>query len=423
MFEIGSTLTTASNSSVTLVNSAQQRNVFWQVGSSATLGTGSNFLGDILAEASITLTTNATLAGRALALTGAVTLDINSVSDCACIQPFTAITPVAGTPITVAPSQGNIAGTVFGATLSPDGTNVWVAGGNDPTAPGFVSLIDVSTHTIASSIAVGAQPADIAFSYPGGRAFVTNFYDSSLSVVNVKNMKVIQTLDLTTIPVHHPLGLAYHGGNIAIASQGSDNIVPVISTVTPLTPTSAISMPGQSGRPAAIPAGSTPYANKIVVPVFTGSDPSTGHPTIAIIHPPSGKVVARLTLLTSNASPQAAVVSPDGKYAYISLFDSTGGDGGVWVVTLATMTTKTVILTCDPANFGEALSADGKYLLVAGFLQNQIALIDTATDTLDAIIPTGNQPNSIAIAKDSSQAFVTNQSDGTVTPVSFTPSL
>ena len=78
-FLIGSTLTTASSASVLLINGAHADNVFWQVGSSATLGTDTQFSGTILAEASITLATGADLSGRALALTGAVTLDHNII--------------------------------------------------------------------------------------------------------------------------------------------------------------------------------------------------------------------------------------------------------------------------------------------------------------------------------------------------------
>jgi type VI secretion system secreted protein VgrG len=74
-----STLTTASYSVVNLTNSAQACNVFWQVGSSATIGTYSNFVGNILAYTSITVTTGATVDGRVLALNGAVTLDTNTI--------------------------------------------------------------------------------------------------------------------------------------------------------------------------------------------------------------------------------------------------------------------------------------------------------------------------------------------------------
>lgn len=73
IFKIGSTLTTASASSVNMINSGSSCGVSWQVGSSATLGTTTNLAGNILALASITLNTNASVSGRTLARTGAVT--------------------------------------------------------------------------------------------------------------------------------------------------------------------------------------------------------------------------------------------------------------------------------------------------------------------------------------------------------------
>ena len=80
-FQIGTTLITASNSAVQLINGAQSDNVYFQVGSSATLGTNTAFEGNILADQSITLTTGASmLDGRALALVGAVTMDTNQIS-------------------------------------------------------------------------------------------------------------------------------------------------------------------------------------------------------------------------------------------------------------------------------------------------------------------------------------------------------
>ena len=81
IFQIVSTLTTAStNSQVILINGANAHNVFWQVGSSATLGTSTTFAGTIMAQSSVTLTTSAVLNGRALARTGAVSLDSNPVN-------------------------------------------------------------------------------------------------------------------------------------------------------------------------------------------------------------------------------------------------------------------------------------------------------------------------------------------------------
>ncbi|MEA2828857.1 MAG: hypothetical protein QOG43_3296, partial [Actinomycetota bacterium] len=79
IFQIGSTLITASASHVVLAGGTQPSNVFWQVGSSATQGTYTVFSGTIMALASITLTTGATVDGRALARTAAVTMDTNTV--------------------------------------------------------------------------------------------------------------------------------------------------------------------------------------------------------------------------------------------------------------------------------------------------------------------------------------------------------
>jgi len=82
VFQIGSTLTTASAASVLLINNASSCSVFWQVGSSATLGTGTALAGSIVALTSITLNTGSSVTGRVLARNGAVTLDDNNVTVC-----------------------------------------------------------------------------------------------------------------------------------------------------------------------------------------------------------------------------------------------------------------------------------------------------------------------------------------------------
>jgi hypothetical protein len=109
IFKIGSTLTTASNSSVVIMNGGGQCNVFWQIGSSATLGTRTDFTGNILALTSIALNTGASLAGRALARNGAVTLDSSRISPTSCENVCT-------------PADANIPscceGTVCGATCT-----------------------------------------------------------------------------------------------------------------------------------------------------------------------------------------------------------------------------------------------------------------------------------------------------------------
>jgi cell division septation protein DedD len=99
IFQAPSTLVTDSASSVILTDGAQACNVFWQVGSSATLGTSSAFTGSILALTSISVETGDTIAGRALARNGAVTLDDDTItsSTCATTPPPTP-TPTTATP-------------------------------------------------------------------------------------------------------------------------------------------------------------------------------------------------------------------------------------------------------------------------------------------------------------------------------------
>ena len=133
IFKIGSTLTTASNSSVVVIDGGQTcngSNVFWAVGSSATLGTGTQFAGNTLALISITLTTGANVSGSALALTGAVTMDTNQVSVCAgpggTFPPAGAIKVTGGGQIPVPdpdsadPTAGGTGSASFGFNARPD---------------------------------------------------------------------------------------------------------------------------------------------------------------------------------------------------------------------------------------------------------------------------------------------------------------
>ena len=79
IFQIGTTITTASNSQVVMSSGSRGANVYWQIGTSATIGTGTMFRGDIIASTSITMTTSASTTGRLFAIGAAVTMDTNNV--------------------------------------------------------------------------------------------------------------------------------------------------------------------------------------------------------------------------------------------------------------------------------------------------------------------------------------------------------
>jgi hypothetical protein len=138
IFQVASTLITASASNVNLINGAQACNVFWQVGSSATLGTNSHFVGTIMALTSITVTTGTVVAGRALARNGQVSLDDNTFTTPTCTTAPTT-TPTTG-ETTTPPGTDTTTATTSGTgttapTTSGTGTTAPTTSGTGTTAP------------------------------------------------------------------------------------------------------------------------------------------------------------------------------------------------------------------------------------------------------------------------------------------------
>ena len=120
IFQTDSTLITGSGSSIQLINGASECNVFWQVGSSATLGSGSVFVGNILALTSVTVESAVVVHGRALARNGAVTLDNDTFTQPSC-SPSTATTPTSSVPATTASSLPTTSFVLTNITLPQTG--------------------------------------------------------------------------------------------------------------------------------------------------------------------------------------------------------------------------------------------------------------------------------------------------------------
>jgi hypothetical protein len=154
IFQVGSSLTTASASSVSVINSGNSCNVFWQIGASATLGTGTTFVGNILALASITVTTGASVNGRALARTGAVTLDSNAVSVSVC-------SGVAGTTPTLSKAfnlANILAGGISTLTITLSNPNMAVSTLTAPLVDTLPSGVVIAAAPNASTTCLGGAP-------------------------------------------------------------------------------------------------------------------------------------------------------------------------------------------------------------------------------------------------------------------------
>ena len=155
IFQVGSTLITDTSSHILLTNGAQACNVFWQVGSSATLGTGSIFDGSILALESITVTTGDTIEGRALARNGAVTLDDDTITVPACTTPTPTPTPTSTSP---SPTPTPTSPSPTPTSTSPSPTPTPTRTGPSPSpSPGSPS--PTPTRTSPSPRPTGPSPS------------------------------------------------------------------------------------------------------------------------------------------------------------------------------------------------------------------------------------------------------------------------
>ena len=238
VFEIASTLTTASNSSVVLINGAQNCNVFWQVGSSATIGTGTTFIGNILALASISLTTNATVSGRALAQNGAVTMDSNAVTISACAVPavaptlskaFSPATINAGGTSTLTITLSNAAVTdasltaPFTDTLPP---GVVVNGTGSNTCGGVVTSSASSVTLTGGSIpASGSCIVTVPVSAASGGSYINSLAIGALQTGNGSNAApAVATLTVNATVVAPTLGKAF---SPAIISAGGTSTLTI----------------------------------------------------------------------------------------------------------------------------------------------------------------------------------------------------
>ena len=237
VFKIASTLITGSNASVVTINGGQQCNVFWQVGSSATIGTGTSFAGNILALTSITLTTNATLAGRALAQNGAVTLDSNVVSIAACSVP-----PVGPVPPTL------------GKAFSP----ATIAAGGNSTLTITLSNADATAAVLTSPLVDTLPSGVVIAATPNAANTCGGTVTTSASSVTLTGGAIAANSSCTvTVNVTAAAGGGYINSLAVGALQTSNggNAAPAIATLTVIPAGPSAPTLGKAFSPATIAQG------------------------------------------------------------------------------------------------------------------------------------------------------------------------
>jgi uncharacterized repeat protein (TIGR01451 family) len=199
IFQIGSTLITASASRVVLTGGAQASNVFWQVGSSATLGTFSTLAGNILALTSITVTTGVTIDGRALARNGAVTLDTDTITD---LVPALTITKTANTSNT---SPGSIVR--YTITVADTGQTPYTGATLTDSLTGVLGNASYDNDAAATAGTVSFTSPNLTWTGGlaiGGTATIT--YSVSVDNPDTGNLTLANTVTSTTPGSNCPPG-------------------------------------------------------------------------------------------------------------------------------------------------------------------------------------------------------------------------
>lgn len=295
VFQIGSTLTTASNSVVRLINGGQSCNVFWQVGSSATLGTSTTFVGNILALTSIGLLTGASTDGRVIARTGAVTMNGNAVTVCSlasataptAAKAFVPPTISAGgtstlvitvvnpnpapatltAPLTDTLPTGMLVASAPNATTTcgGSGTIVAVAGASTVTLPAG-RIVPANGSCTMSVDVTAAAGGSLVNALPAGSLVTSNGTSVATSVATLSVIPVGQVtpvLGKAFSPATFVAGatttltitLSNPGGVVSTLSSALVDTLPSGMLVAP-TP-NAFTTCGGSGAPSAVPGAST----------------------------------------------------------------------------------------------------------------------------------------------------------------------
>jgi hypothetical protein len=275
IFQVGSTLITASNAQVLTINGAQPCRIFWQVGSSATLGTNTRFQGNILALTSITLNTGATTSTGLYALNGAITLDTNDIQACGFAGGGTSTPTVAttatNTATAIATATSSATTVVATATSTPGATNTPIPGATNTPAPvGTNTPVNTPTNipTIPTTTPV-PRPTDAPTQTPGVINTLTPISTSTLppgSTVVPTNTAVATgtvvpstTASATGIAIGTPSGTAIA---TAIQTTTSTSTATMPTTVAIGTPTST---PISTGAvPGGTPVGGTPVATQTI---------------------------------------------------------------------------------------------------------------------------------------------------------------
>lgn len=264
-----------------------------------------------------------------------------------------------------------------------------------------VSVIDVATNTVVTTILAGNTPFGVTFTPDGSRAYVTNLFDSTISIIDTASSTVVATVAL---PANSEPAFP------AITPDGKTLYVPTFLGNSVLVFDTAT-----NSQIAAIAGGSSPYA---AVATPDGAHVYVlGIETVSVIDTASNTIVQSIAV---DSSPGIGVlfpviaITPDGGSVYVG---SQASASNVQVIATAS---NTVVATIPLAQVGGvAVAPDGSKVYASEIFPNDVRVIDTASNTLEPIsIPVGAAPNGVGVTPDGASVYSVNGNSNSVSVVS-----
>ncbi|WP_424359991.1 beta-propeller fold lactonase family protein [Methanocella sp. MCL-LM] len=258
---------------------------------------------------------------------------------------------------------------------------------------GTVSVIDTQTNTVATTVAVGSSPIGVAVNPAGTTVYVTNRGGNSLSVIDAATNTVTATVTVGT----GPSGVAVNpAGTTVYVTNFGDDTVSVIDAATN-TVTGTISVGSKPYGVAVNPAGTRIYVTNMVAGTVSVIDAATNAVTDTV---------------TVGEGPYGVAVNSAGTTVYTANYD----DNSVSVIDAATnAVTDTVTVGDNP--FAVAVNPAGNTIYAVNSEGSSMAVIDAATNAVTATVTVGDGPYGVALTPDGSTIYVVNQYDSTVSVV------
>lgn len=257
-----------------------------------------------------------------------------------------------------------VGGSPEGVCVSSDGLTAYVANFSDDT----VSVIDTASLSVTATIAVGDQPRGIAITPNDAEVYVTNFGGGTVSVISTATNIVTHTITVGTGPFG--VGIKPDGSKAYVANATSDNVTPI----TLATHTAGANIAVGDGP---VCVSLTPDSAFAYITNFNAG-------TVSVITTASDTVSATVTV---GAGAEGVVVTPDGTYAYVSNYTAST----ISVITTASnLVTDTIAV--DPNPSGIAASLDSATIYVNSESAGTLSTIDVATNTVTDVTPIGAGP-------------------------------